>query len=253
MPQLPELSEEDLQTLMLGILALPCDIENSSVSAENAFLDCQAVTYRINAEQLRKLDTDSPYSEVAVTFYLYQNILVKVQVSCAASEQSVLYGLHLGQDPAEDILSLQVVGNNNGMFSNTSVTVESQSGEDQYTALWTVTLSENNSTAETVTVSYDYQSSSGVLEVTCSRMDAPFSVAVMKTENGFQAKSEDYSPLIRLLTQNDDTEQISGTITVAKGSQITVPAYKNLNQWSMDDFWELLTGVGALIGIPLPS
>ena len=38
-------------------------------------------------------------------------------------------------------------------------------------------------------------------------------------------------------------------MTIRKGSEISIPEYKNLDQWSLDDLKVLLGGIGSLIGI----
>ena len=256
-PQIPEMSEEDMQKFLLGILAFPCDIEKASISIDDSSLECYAISYSASGEQVDTFLSSTPYGEnasVTVIFYLYENKLVKVQFSCASANQSVLYGLELGQNPLENTLYLHRTINDNGTLDGFSLSVDTQRAEDQYLEAWCYCQTQDGVTQNTE-LEFEYCLSDGAMKLVRNGNSKELNLSLLETDNGFRIQTENLEYVLYLLAGNtiDVDSPISGTVTVTKGCQITTPAYKNLNQWSLDDFWTLLGGIGSLIGIQIDS
>ena len=256
-PQIPKVSEEDIQTLFLGILAMPCEIEERSISADDSFLVCKAISYTATGAQVNEFLADALYAEDAaltVTFYLHQKTLVQIRFSCISESQSDSYTLYLGMDPSVELLYLQALQNKSGIKNDTTLTLETQRGEDRYVESWNICRS-SNGFSENKTLSYDWASSSGTMRVTYSDMSQSMELNLAETENGLRIETEDLRQILRLIGANKQegsaSEPVPCVMTVGRGSQITTPAYRNLNQWSLEDFWTLLSGVGSWIGIDL--
>ena len=72
------------------------------------------------------------------------------------------------------------------------------------------------------------------------------------TEEGIRIESSNFVPLFRYLYPEQEKQlhnTVSGTVTFSRGNAISVPQYKNLSEWSLDDFLALLENIGSLIGI----
>lgn len=252
--QLPDISKEDMQKVTVGLLALPCEVENITISIDSVCLDCQAVTYNLGGDQVDAFLSNTSLSEnasISVTFYLYKNDLVKIQLNCASASNSVMYGLTLGQNPAEDILCLQKSQKSDEDNSDFRLSVETQRSQEGYKQVWD-SCSFENQRKEERSLSYNWIPENGLLELQPSDTAEPIELILSEAENGFQIETEHFSQLMAFLSQSNQEkrgETISGTVTIAKGSQITTPAYKNLDQWSMEDLLTLLSGIGSLVGI----
>lgn len=258
-PQIPEVSKEDVHKLLLGILALPCEIENTSISADASFLNCYAISFHISGNYASMLPTntsDENDATVIVTFYLYENTLLKVQVKCTSDKYSALYALDLGSNPAEDTICMEGITQNDATFHSFSLSVETQHPENQYHEIWNLTTNSNGITQAT-SLEYDYNLSTGVLNLTTNKANTPVKMYLSETENGIQIQTDHLESLIALFSEDaaetDSKDQISCLATIAKGSQITTPTYKNLDQWSLEDFWLLLSNLGVLVGIQIEA
>ena len=65
-----------------------------------------------------------------------------------------------------------------------------------------------------------------------------------QAQDGFQIQTKDFAALIGINSQKG----FDSTMTVRKGSAITTPKYKNLDEWSLDDLLVLLGSIGGLLG-----
>lgn len=74
-------------------------------------------------------------------------------------------------------------------------------------------------------------------------------VAFQEKNDGFHIKTDNIWKLLDILGEEvmwDDA--VSCELTASKGGTFQKPEYKNLDQWSFEDFLTLLDGIGALIG-----
>lgn len=261
-PQIPQISKEDIQKFLLGILTLPCEIEERSISVNNSVLDCHSISYSVHGEQANQFFSDTTFSNdatVTAIFYLYQDILIKAQLTIVSNDQSIIYGLDLGTNPSEGTLCIRGDIVQDGSVDSYMLTVDTQRSEDRYVEIWSLLqTSQNNSMlVGDRSFCFEYQPSSGSMNIEFNKADAPIEIQLRKTENGFQMKTDHLASLIRIFTKNDEDvnaiEQTSCTMRVSKGSQIEKPAYKNIDKWSLEDFWSLLNSVGTLVGIHMMS
>ncbi len=252
-PQIPQLTEEDMRTLIFGILTLPCEIETTSIAAEKGPMECQAVTYSIRGEQINQLLSNTPYSSdptVTVTFYLNERSLVKVHLTCTSGDRRIDFGLFLGKLPAENRLRLQVFRKDGEQQDSFSLSADTDRTGELYTETWGLSKDQGMGTVDT-TYHVTHHPETGDTRLTINEGD-PVAFRLTGTEKGFFIAVEDFRPLLDLLNRtNTGSHPVSGEIRVTKGSAISTPAYKNLDQWSLEDFWAVLSGVGSLLGIQI--
>lgn len=252
--QVPKISREDMNKMILGLLTLPCEVENRAVPVDSIVLDCQAVTYRFNSDQMKGLPMDMPFAEnaaVQVIFYLHKNTLVKAQLCCTTDNDSTMYGLTLGMNPSEGILRFQRIQQSDGKYDDCLLFSETHRSDDIYTQTWNFCRSTGEQTAQ-ITLNYNWEPTSGKLDLRYNGAAEPIQFVLIGTESGFQIQTEHFSELIPLIIQDEqigNLRPISGIMNVAKGARIAPPDYKNLDQWSIEDLFTLLTGVGTLFGI----
>lgn len=257
-PQISDISDEDLQKLLLGVLAYPCEIEKASIADEDTFLECYALSYCASGEQFNSMVPNTAIDEDAsltMTFYLYENVLVKIQFQYVSAGQSDLYSLNLGLDPLENTLSLQRIENEDGVFETFELSVETERTTDQYNETWCLSKTANGA-EENVEIGFDYWISNGAMELRKNDAES-VQLSFIETENGFRLETDHFEKLMEIFSEENtltsQEKSISGIMMVTQGSQIVTPEYKNLNQWSLEDFWTLLSGVGSLIGIQIES
>lgn len=255
LPQLPELREEEIRKLLLGIAAMPCQLQKSEIIMDGKTLACTELDYTIGGEQIGRVlskligDGYTGSTDVICSFYLYEDSLVRVAFSSAAGEDPFRYCVDLGLDPLHDPLSLT---GNYGTSQSLSATVSTQSAENRYAESWDIhTVSEGKE--QDHSFAFDWEPHSGLLNFRCGKLSAPLSLILQGNENGLRLETKDLGFLIGLLLQEEEahSSQISGVLTISKGAAIEAPAYKNLDAWSMQDFLTLLAGVGSLMGIRL--
>lgn len=256
LPKLPQTSQEDVRKLLLGIVAMPCEIEKCSVLLDGNAITCHKLEYRVSGKQVGELlsqATGGAYLEdtvVTASFYLYQKAIVKMMLSCEDGESAINYGISLGLNPTEDVLTLQGIESNNGQYDEFIANVTTQRGENSYAETWNI-----HKTAEGVdkkiSFSFEWNPTSGAMVLKSGA--STVSLNLTETENGFRLVTDDLAQLMQIAMQNAQTStkdsKVKCTMTVAKGSEIITPAYKNLDQWSLEDFLVLLGGIGSLFGI----
>lgn len=260
LPRMPELSQEDVQKLLFGIAALPCQIEKTSLVLLNGTaVTCHKLDYQASGKQIGQVlsrITGQTYPEdtaVTVSFYLYEDAVVKIVLVWKAGEIGRSYGLNLGLNPAEETLLLQGIEEKNGEYDEFTIAVTTQRSENRYAETWEFHKIANdvNSAAS---YSFQWEPTSGVMTLKTDATPEAVSFNLTGTENGFRLKTDDISQLIKAVApkaQVISAKPLPCTMTVRKGSELIVPEYKNLDQWSMEDFLVLLSGLGTLLGIPI--
>ncbi len=254
-PQFPELHDKEIRKLLLGIAAMPCQLQKADIVMGENRLPCTELDYAIGGDQigwvLSKLTGDmyESISDANFSFYLYENALVRFTLSGTAEETPFQYCFDLNLNPLHDPLTIT---GNHGTSQSLSVAVSTQSIENRYAESWDIhTISGGKE--QDHSFAFDWDPRSGALSFRSRQLSSPLSLNFQKTENGLRLETEDLGFLMGRLLQEEEvhTSKTSGVLTISKGSAIETPPYKNLDTWSMQDFLTLLAGIGSLIGIRL--
>jgi len=249
----PVISETETETLLLGLLAMPCDVEEVSVADGNTFVKCRGLTYRLHAEEINqflKSNLLAGADIITATFYLLEDSLIKVQVSISGEHQGDTLELYFGQDPEEDTLRCCFLRNQANTLVQTEIAVNTDRSEEEYRAHWQIVRTEEGETS----LGYCYRPSTGAIALTNETTQETARIRLQKKENGFWMESQNFTQLFRIFCPEiQAVEAVSGSVLVTKGSEITPMEYKNLNEWTLEDFWSLLTGLGSLFGISITS
>lgn len=251
LPKFPEITEDDLQKVMLGVLTFPCEVEREKVPVNGMTLDCYKLTYSASGAAVCEIlgyimDTqEAADGSVSASFFLCEKTLVKADFSGTAGENSVFYSLELGTDAAADPLSVQAARNENGKQTDVTVKVHTQRSEQDFLETWDISNGEKE-----ISVAYRWTPIIGDLELRIDDMQEPILLNLSETENSFCISTEDFGQLLDALDPKDkERGAIACIMTVSKGSSIEVPSYNNLDQWSLEDFLKLLSGIGSLVGL----
>lgn len=255
LPQIPEFNQGEMRKLLLGIAAMPCELRKVNISIGETVLSCTELDYIINMDQVAWLlsrltgDADENNGTAHFSFFLYEDALVRFRFSGMAGETPFQYCFDLSLDPLNDPLT--ITGSNDANQSM-SVTVSTQRSENQYAENWDIhTVAEGEERDRSF--SFDWSPQSGALNFRSGKLPVPVALNLQKAQSGVRLETEDLLSLIRMMLQEEivSPSDVSAVMTVSRGSAIEAPAYKNLDQWSMQDFLTMLAGAGSLVGIRL--
>ena len=120
-PQLPEVQEEDIHKLILGLLVLKSDVHKEALTVDGQSLECLRFDYSATGEQAGTLlgylmDTGGlSQGDITASFYLCDKTLVAVRCDGRAGENRAALRLDMGQDAARGDVSIAVEKLENGM------------------------------------------------------------------------------------------------------------------------------------------
>ena len=255
LPSLPETSDRDVRKALLGIAALPCKTQKCDIQLENSTVAGYQLVFSVSGQQMEQLlsiiGVETGGGAVVVSFYLLENAVVKISLQYETEEAVLQYSLDLGRDPLNDLLMLQGTQSVDGQYDELAIAVATQRQENRYTETWNIQKG-----SDTILIALDWNPLGGDMTLKTSASEEPCSLNLTKAEDGFRLVTEDLTHLVKAFSLDSQPvrkdAKITCDMTVSKGSEIAAPAYKNLDQWSMEDFLTLLNGVGSLLGIGIP-
>ena len=259
LPSLPELPNGDPRKALLGIAALSCKTQKCDIQLADTTVSGYKLDFSVSVQQMEKFfstmtnGAKTRDGSAVVSFYLFQNSVVKISLLYEAEGSELQYSLDLGKNPLKDFLTLQGTQSKDGEFDELAITVATQNGENRYTEIWNIQKGSDSSFFLTLV----WNPLSGDMVLKTSVSAEPCLLNLVETENGFRITTDDLSRLICALSLNEQSVQknnkVSCIMDVNKGSAVVTPAYKNLDQWTTEDFLALLNGVGSLLGINIQS
>lgn len=251
LPQIPEVTPEDLQPLFLSLVAMPCTAEEAAYDREGESVPCTKFVYRVEgklAAQALSAVTQQAYQEdtaIQASLYLFEKKLVKAEVQCTAGGETAWLKLDIGEQPATGPLSFSGSLQTNRSFH---LALISQGTEDH----WSIQWSADGETLQRQ-YAYDWNAESGDMGLLVSGSNQ-IALHLEKEDAGLSLDTDDVMGLLNWISgvpQEHSGSKTACHMTLTAGEQIPVPEYKNISQWSMEDFFSLLTGIGSMLGIQL--
>ena len=252
---LPEMSHKDFRRALLGIAAMPCKTQKCDILLADTTVTGYKLDFSFSGKQIEQIlsviadSAETGDGTAVVSFYLCQNSVVKIYLLYEVEGSSLQYSLDLGQNPLENLLTLERTLSKDGEYDILSITVATRNEENRYTENWNIL----NGKDDPFFIAFQWNSLSGDMTLNTSVAAQPCLLNLTNTENGFRLTTDDLSSLTHTLSPNGQATPKNGkascVMDVSRGSKIVTPAYKNLNQWSMADFLVLLNGIGSLLGI----
>lgn len=240
-PRLPDVQqEEDVHKLMLGLLVLKSDVHREMLTVDGQSLECLCFDYGATGEQAGTLlgylmDTGGlSQGDIAASFYLHDKTLVAVRCDGRAGENRAALRLELGQDAAQGDVSIAVEKLENGEKSAFSYKIGAREADGAHT---------ESIAFGAQSIFYVWQPQTGDMVLTLPEK-SPISLNLSQAQDGFQIQTKDFAALIGI----NSRKGFDSTMTVRKGTAITPPDYKNLDEWSLDDLLILLGSIGGLLG-----
>ena len=254
-PQLPEVSQEDMKKAMLGILALPCKAEQEELLIQGNVYQCRKLTYSAGGEAVAGLlgqawgNREREDASVSVSFWLWEKTLIRADINAAAGDDRLMISLELGTDPTVCPLSLQIMRFENGVQEKTVITVQTQWVEKWYLQSWSIQTG-----AEEHAISYHWDPTEGFMKLFLDGQEDAIELMLKETETGIYVATDDLTQLLNALSEENDQgakADIFCEAAIVKDSEVITPEYKNLDQWTLKDFLELLNGLGSLLHLEI--
>jgi len=241
LPQLPELPEDMHQTLTAALLTLPYTAENRTLTENDETLVCRALTYSLKAEELKEAFPQlQQETAAAITFYLNRSRMAAVQCLITSGGETNCWFVKLGQNPKTEPLVLQYTGRSGDI---TTIVTDTQKTENRYRESWEITAK-----GEKYSLFYDREQESGKMLLRINDALEACEVFLTETDQGISFRSSQLEKLLQT-DEKGSWRPASCELNLEKGSGIAVPAYKNLDQWSLEDFLILAEGIGTWIGL----
>lgn len=266
--EMPRFSTEDLQMALGGIMALKAqvmadtltingqkrDVYRVSFSATGPEIASAAHNYSDNLSDelqilVQKLGND-PDSEIQASFYVYEDVVVKISCDTTVQNETIRAELFLGMDAARDDLNLSIIQQTKDSLEKWSVDVQTEYDTAHYGENLSIVHIENGVQDRTA-IDYVWDLSSGNMRLNLTEGQEPVSVLLnlQSTETGFRISTDQFEALMSAFGDEKKTGSSSCVMTVTKGSNFSTPKYKNVDQWSGEDLLTLLGGIGALFGL----
>ncbi len=256
-PDLPEITEEDMKLVMVGVLAMPSKTVKETFAVGEQTYSGHKITYSAKGSQLVKIADifmdvqGADTAELTASFYLHEKQLLRLDLSGTAGSNRFFCRLDLGENPQKEPLHARYEKTENGVDSCITVKNTARITAESYGEDWELNLAQGRE-EKPIAFSYDWNPATGDTRLVI-RDSEPLSLKVTTGENQVTIVSEDMTGLLCALTETPrrsaEGGNISGEVILRNGSAVTMPEFKNLDQWSFDDFFVLLGGIGALLGL----
>lgn len=252
-PQIPSITQSDLQKLLLALIATPADVERTAVLVHDQALECYRITYALSGPQVLEVLQQfialdgAQTASVTAAFYLHEQAVVLADAEIEAGETLYHLQVELGQDVQNDPLAVKYSEKKGSDLCQLDFSVVTSHREDLYRESWEI-----QRTGEAVTVfSYEWKENTGDMVLTVNGSES-IDLNLTESPTGLYLETNELNRLLAIAAgqpHDPQARQYRGSIRVSRGAEIAVPEYKNLNQWSMDDFLILMEGLGGLIGL----
>jgi len=142
LPEIPEISAEDIQRAITAVLLLPGKVERVELPVCGVYANGYRVTYSAKGEQIGEVlgylmdAADASDAQVSASFYVYENQLIMLQFQGKAGDSMIQCALELMVEDATRTLRMEVTqqGKNQGVC----LRHEAKSRNDYLNEAWTV-------------------------------------------------------------------------------------------------------------------
>lgn len=251
-PEMPEVSSEDIQRAMTAVLLLPSKIQRVELPFLGVYTNGYRIDYSAKGEQVGQIlgylmDTgDGSDAQVHASFYLYEHQLVMMQLNGEAGGNSIRCALELMFDATTRTFRFSV--NEQGEEQGFCLRHEAQSQNGYRDEAWTI-YPNFEAEGEGRTLRYRWEPVMGELVL---YVQPAVTLNLFETEAGLNIQTDHFEWLMDEIAGKESdlqAEAVSCKLVLQKGAGIDTPEYKNIRDWSLEDLLVLLGGVGSLFGL----
>lgn len=256
---LPEWTAEDIRTALTGALALKPQV--SKGAEKNRY----TITFRSGGEEIARavekyrdqipenllpaVDVLTGDGQIEVVFFLLKDQLTAINCSVALGADTYRIETTLGST-----LTIRLCVEGPERAEETIVAVQTDSDEETYREVIHFSRT-GNGTASAWTADYSRDLSTGEISMNLTRDGKQYPVRLnLRAEGeGFTLHCQEFEQILSLISGKEHAGAALCTLTVAPGEGVgDCPEYRNLADWSVEDFFLLLTRLGTLVGLKLP-
>lgn len=260
LPEIPKLEPDEIKALLFGCLALPCQTEETTFFLDDVIVNCKKMDYHLGGAEVGKVlsslmnQSFGSDTSLVISFYLYEKSIVRIGLICKSGVQDFNLKIDLGRNPLENPLAIAYSGRD--PYTNTQIAgvVDTRRAENFYSERWEINK-EYNGDKSVFSCQYIWDANNGEMKLRLDDVAEEVSLDLRECEEGIYVATDDVIGLVRMMTKSDSIKVLGNDVDcsmiISDGSQINKPEYKNLNQWSVSDFLELMGGIGSLISINL--
>ena len=249
---LPQLDADDLRTAVYGALALKPQVaagerkhsHQVSFRAAGTQITEIADKYRdqIPEKLLPMVELLGEGGELEVVFLLQKRELTGIRMVLRSAEAVYQADAELSAD--------QITLEFSDGTDSTGISVRTQPDGETYEE--TIRLTRNG--MRTISLDYVRDLSTGEIqmELTKDGKQYAFRLNLHGDVESFTIHTQDFAQILSLISGKENTGPAICTLTVTKGGPVEpLTQVKNLSEWSLDDFWNLMSSLGALVGLKL--
>ena len=253
-PEIPEISTDDLQRAMLAAMLLPSRVQKVEMEYLGVYTPCYRIDYSAKGEQVGQvlgylMDIgDGKDAQLEASFYLYKNQLVLAQLNGKAGGNSIRCALEFMLDATVRTLRYAVKeGNTEQGFC---LRQDTRVGNGYRNETWTI-YDNFEGTGEKKELSYRWEPVMGELVL---NLQPAITLNLFQTNEGLHIQTDQFNLLMDALAGKEpdwDANDMSCNLILKKGSSVEAPVYKNIDQWTAEDLLVLLGSVGSLLGLKI--
>ena len=268
---IPDFSLDDVPGMLYGILALKPQVGREEIQISGQQVNADTVSFHAAGREiaaiaepyLDQLDPElrnlireleaAPDSAVSAVFCLYKEKLAQIRICLQSSDRSIRIVADLGQSPVSNPLCLELEIREGEDLNRFTMTVDTKSGDDHYAETFCIAQTQNG-IRHSGQLDYDWDLSSGELTLALLLNDRKADLRMNLAGEGdsLTFRTQDAAPILNLFLKKPVSKPVICTLNLRAGRSVSVPEYRNLDQWSMEELFTLLTGFGGLIGLKMP-
>ena len=250
LPELPFVSADTVNKLLWGLVFMPCTIERIPC-AEGYPMQCCRITYELSPERLRAYWSGAE-GGLKVSFVLHRNKLIQLDAAAENGESLRQYSFTCTDNAAEGPLVLQLASVRGGIREEACYSVTTKAGENQFSESWVI-YRDYEGSEPVGQFAYTWYPQTGDMQIITPSAD-PISLNLKCCETGICIASKEWSRIISGIWHRNsylgEQRQISGTVTFRNGDSITVPDCVYLEDWSLEQLFQLLATLKSVAAVP---
>lgn len=265
--RIPVFRMEDIASMLYSVLTLKPEVSRVSTPA-GASQYSHAVAFRVPVQLITQtlenyrseipeeimgwLDETKkdPEAAILVEFMLHKENLVQVRMETESGGTHTRIYIVLGDNPDTQPLSVEVITKTGTENSYLCMDIETSCLEETYREQLHIVQTRNRVRKE-LTLDYTFAPDTGELDLMICTAEDKSQLRMNLSGEGEMVtlRTQNLRPLLNMFSDKEKDTPIICTLVLSPGEAVDVPGYRNLDQWSMDDLYALLGGIGGLLGL----
>ena len=238
-------SSKDIEAMLLGILAMPCTVENRTITQRAVQYNCIAFSYPISEALLQKAVSlgflDKQTKDAEITFYLSQKSLVKTVIYIEKTDIIEEISIELGNDTEKDPLRIIFTSTKDTDRSEIFIQAETYSANGIPMQKWTITGCAEGGQKEYM-LHCSWSTAEEVWVIQYRFRDNTIEMKLKENNGKLQIRTKDLPAIVKIiLGESFCTQNPVCVMNIRPGAVITKPEWETPEKWNLNDIWEILS------------